>query len=290
MNTYVAERYDERIWRLAAGIEPVDACRSSRVAPPIRIVEEAALNEAQWRAIGDDRGDPMTLMRPLDRHRTCRHVLLYRSGLYRSSQEDPRVRVRVVEGPWRSSGRRYVPRKLSIPLLDPATADGEGPGFRIWRPSLFPGAAYPIHDTATAIRGRAERGGAPVRWTRVEATNPDTGVVVGRAHGDDRGEFFLVLASDAASREARRNTLNVVVKVYGPDPAPTPGTDAVSQLAARIDPLWGLPWEVLPPGETTDAVSRGEVLPDHYTAEVSRSVGGLPLGRTVSLEDPFEVP
>lgn len=290
MNTFVAERYDERIRRLAAGIEPVDSCRSSRVVPPIRVVEERQLTAAQWRALEDERGDPVTLMTPLDRHPTCRHVLLYRTGLYRGSEEDPRVQVRVVEGPWRIAARRYVPRKLSIPLLDPATADDQGPGFRIWHPSLFPGAAYPIHDTATAIRGRAERGGEPVRWTRVVATNPDTGTVVGRAHGDDRGEFFLVLASEAASQEARRNKLDVVVKVYGPDPAPTLAPDPVSRLAAQIDPLWDLPLEVLPRTDATDTVSTGVDLPDHYTAEVSRSVGGLPLGRTVSLEAPFEVP
>ncbi len=290
MNTYVAERYDERVHRLAAGIEPVDAARLSRVAPPMRVVEEVPLTEAQWRALGDRRGDPITLMTPFERHATCRHVLLYRHGLYRSSGAEPHVPVRIVEAPWPVDQRRYVPRRLSVPLLDPATVDSRAAGFRIWRPRLFPGAAYPIHDTATAVRGRATRGGRPVPWTRVVAKHPDTGAVVGRAHGDDRGEFFLVLSAVAISSVARRNTLAVLVTVYGPASEPTPGTDSVSRLAAAIDPLWALPLEVLPLDSATDAVSRGEVLPTDYTAEVSRSVTDLPLGRTLSLEVPFEVP
>ena len=67
------------------------------------------------------------------------------------------------------------------------------------------------------------------------------GVVVGRAHGDDRGEFLLLLGPGAATGPDLAFPIQATVTVFGPDPPPPPGPDAA------LDPLWDLPLEGVPP-------------------------------------------
>ncbi len=290
MNTYLEARYDERLHRLAVGIEPVDAHRQSRVTPPIYVArDDRDLGEDTWNRLSLNRRDPLEAFSTFDRHDTCRHVLLYRDGLY--DDEGASISLRIVEGPFRATPRRYVPRRFTIPLVNPDEADVEAnpPGFRIFRPRLFPGAAYPIHETATGVRGRVERDGKPMRWARVEAHNPDSGEVVGRAHGDDRGEFLIILGSEAASIGEPTSTIDIFVTVYGPADPPEADEDELSELIADTDPLWDLPVETLPMSEETDSVSLGEELPEDYTAEDVRLIEGLRLGRITSETEPFEI-
>jgi hypothetical protein len=105
-------------------------------------------------------------------------------------------------------------------------------------------------------------GEVPARWVRVEATNSN-GVVVGRAHGDDRGEFVLILQNEAGGPGDFQLPLTAQVKVFGPPAASTVSPD---------DPLSDLPVEVLL--ADPDDVSPGEKLPAGYaaTANSARAV------------------
>jgi hypothetical protein len=150
---------------------------------------------------------------------------------------------------------------------------------------MFPGAAYDTSETATGLRGRAvwapPPGDAPVRWARVEATV--NGTRVGRAQGDDRGEFLLLLDSAAGGIGDLPVPLTARITVFAP-PAPPVPTDPDQ---AR-DPLWDLPVELLAGLADPDDVSTGERLPAGYvsTASSTRTVTFEP-GRLSSEEPAF---
>jgi hypothetical protein len=134
------------------------------------------------------------------------------------------VVVRLVE-PAPGAARRVVPRRLTLDLTERQT----------FAAHLFPGAGASLPTGATVVRGRVTRldpgtgGAVPVRWARVRATGPaGADAELGWAHGDDRGEFVLVL--DAAARALRLT----VGAVTGPPPPPA---------AALSDPLLDLPPE-----------------------------------------------
>src|SRR6185436_7653150 len=105
----------------------------------------------------------------------------------------PHLDIRISDVP-----RRWAPRRIRYPILPEKAADLNPAAFRLRRPELFPGAAYELPESVTGIRGRVRRAGAPMRWARVEASDPVSGIVVGRAHGDDRGEFLLALSPQAS--------------------------------------------------------------------------------------------
>ncbi|MGB7922043.1 MAG: hypothetical protein WCF57_02235, partial [Pyrinomonadaceae bacterium] len=131
---------------------------------------------------------------------------------------------------------------------------------RLRRPALFPGAAYDISETATGLRGRVMRDGKPMRWARVEARLPGSKVLVGRAHGDDRGEFLLLLGTNASPLSDLENPLTIRVTVFGPTVAPVPATPDLPGL----DPLWDLPLEIAAAPGAPDPVSAGETMPANY--------------------------
>jgi hypothetical protein len=176
--------------------------------------------------------------------------------------------------------RRYVPRRLrfAIPtiaaVLAAETAGTDVPTTsRIWGPVLFPGATYDVVDSQTTVRGRVTRGGHPVRWTRVEASAD--GHVVGRAHGDDRGEFLLVLGQNTGAVGDLTPSLPVTIDVYARDPElPVDPTD----------PLGDLPLEIAAPAATVpDDVSAGIALPDLYVLVAHLPDQPLTLGRLTSV-------
>ena len=101
-----------------------------------------------------------------------------------------------------------------------------------------------------------------MRWARVAAVLVSSGEVVGRAHGDDRGEFLLVIGPDAVPIGDLVSPINLQVTVFGPATIPVPATPALP----LSDPLWDLPLETPPAPGTTDTVSTGETLPSTYTA------------------------
>lgn len=269
MNEFLPSRFVERVERLILGIEPLDAQRQARVAQPIDVVLDkptfAPVPSAWDAALGMP--DPIGARPPIPRHDSCRHALVFPPGL-----QSP-IAIRMVD-----RTRRFVARRISYPV--PADITIASPPSRVRRPALYPGAAYDVSQTATGIRGRVTWNQSPVneapaRWVRVEAAI--NGQIVGRAHGDDRGEFLLLLRNEAGGLGDLPSPLVAQVTVFGP-PAPVampPG-----------DPFGDLPLETLL--ADPDTVSPGEGLPAGYaaTAQSSRAVT-FELGRLLTNQDKF---
>jgi hypothetical protein len=251
VSTFLEDPYVELVHRLALGLEPRDAVSLTRIA---RRVDVAIDGRAT----------------PLSRHGSGRYVLLFDRGV------DTPVTLRLIP-----RDRRYVPRRMTFAIVDEATvlaAEGPPPddvpsASRAWRPLLFPGAGYDAAGTATGVRGHVARAGGPVRWTRVEATAD--GHVIGRAHGDDRGEFLLVLGRNVGAIGDLVSPLPVTITVYARDPA---------LVVDAADPLSDLPVEAAAgPGAPTDDVSLGVTLPDNYVQVAQLADHLLTLGRLSSV-------
>ena len=244
MNQFLSSPFVENVQRLALGLEPIDAGRRTRIAHPIEITFDKA---------------PLGLPSfAIERHRSCLHALRYQPDLA-TNQVDLR---------FFDATRRFVPRRLRIPVLTVAAAESQPFTFRVRRPVLFPGAAYDTSETATGLRGRVLRNNQPMRWARIEAALPGSGLVVGRAHGDDRGEFLLLIDSTASTIGDLENPLAINVTVSGPGIVPSPSSPELPGL----DPLWDLPLEVTSAPGASDPVSAGETLPPNYTATNARLV------------------
>jgi hypothetical protein len=278
VNVFLPKRYQETIQRLALGLEPIDAVTRHRV----RHVVNAALEHVPqpvdtWRNLqpGDDVNDYLPR---LDRHPSCHYVLLYQPGL-----KQP-VDLRLFD-----SARRFVPRRLSVPIsTEAAVVAADDPtkpqvplSSRVLRPYLFPGAAYDVSESATGLRGRAVRGGIPMRWARIEARLVATNELLGRAHGDDRGDFLLLVQLDPAHVGDPGDPLVVQLTLLGPSVPPVPAY----ALQPVVDPYWDLPLEKpsIPPPGSDDPAAAGNTPPPGYVP----SAGGptnvsLPLGRISS--------
>jgi hypothetical protein len=260
-------RYVQVTHRLALGLEVIDACRGSRTSDAIRVAVD----------------DPLFVGR-VPRHDSCLHALVY------SPDVSSPVTLRIL-----SPDRHFVPRRLQIPIGSEADAiAGLLPAAkRTWRPQLFPGAAYDISASATGVRGRVvwKDNGAPVRFARVVASyGPQQ---IGLAHGDDRGEFLLVLGVDTvdgddyvlADPPVMPPSLDVMLMIVAPNVRPAADPD---------DELWGLPLEIAAgPGISPDPVSLGEQLPDTYRnpGRVLVQAVTVPIGRITSVAAvPFEIP
>src|SRR5262245_19534038 len=145
---------------------------------------------------------------------------------------------------------------------------------RVRRPRLFPGAAYEVASGMTGLRGTVTRNGKPARWTRIVARLPGAnGTVVGRAHGDDRGEFLLLIAPTASAVGVLVDPLSIRVDGFGPEfpPVPIPAT------LPKSDRYWDLPVEAAPKVDLLnpnrdDPVSTGEEPPADYTATTGRLI------------------
>lgn len=227
-NQFLAASWDELVVRLALGIEPTDPLFRSRIGQPVQVALD---------------GTPV--LRTVARRDSCRFVLRATAGV-----EDP-VELRIQD-----PTRRYVPRRLRVRLPVPM-AQG-----RQIRPALLPGAAYGVPAGAMGIRGRIVRDGEPMRWCRAEARRAVDDLLVGWAHGDEHGEFLLLL-DPAASRGADLVLpVEVGVSVFGPDVAPDPAAVADSD----VDPLWDLPLEEADLTGAAVAVLAGQALPDGYVS------------------------
>ncbi len=288
MNTVLPESWVENVHRLALGLETLDAARATRVAHPLRVVMDESL---------------MGLRRPaVERHPSCLHALLYEPGVgdhvnLRFFESAPPFPVRR-HGPtppvdlltqMRSIPRRFVPRRIRYPILTLADAEAGTSALRVRRPRLFPGAAYDLDAGMTGVRGRVERAGELVRWARVSATLPGSVTIIGRAHGDDRGEFLLLLSSLASTIGDLEDPITIRLSIFGPLIEPVP--DRPEQPG--LDPWWDLPVEAALPIDPldpdSDAVSAGETLPAGYAATVTRDIE-LPLGMVLSEPLAFTIP
>ncbi|WP_224242762.1 hypothetical protein [Hyalangium gracile] len=252
MSPLVPVSFSERLHQLALGLEPIDALRRQRVAQRLDVRVEGFPSSVS-RSVGPR----------IPRHESCVHALLRYPGL-----KSP------LSVLFQDETRRFVPRRLSVPVAPNAPT--------MLRPGFFPGAAYDVTDRTTGLRAMVERGGKPMRWARVEArlpaATPGTGTLVGRAHGDDRGEFLLLLWPAASTLGVLTSTLQVEVTVFGPQTAPVPDTPS----QPREDPLWDLPLEKAL-ASTPDTVTPGEALPDNYEATAtSRLTLPFTLGKLTS--------
>lgn len=299
MNHFVPTRYGEFAQRLALGLELLDSERRERIAKPVSVAFDGIP-----RPVPADRFPPLEfggfevwdVLERVDRHSTCLHALVYRKGLYRKPAHPPAaLTLRFL-----SPARQFVPRRLSFELLDPApieAADEANPdagdpsalGFpsRLRSVTLWPGAAYDVGRCATGLRGRvrSKADGTPVRWARAVAYAdaggvPDFELEVGRAHGDDRGEFLLLLDSAAGGIGPFDPALSIAAHVFvfadAATPVPTPDQQ-------RLDPLWDLSVEIVPTPDRTDDVLRGEKLPPNFTRQDSKTLS-FPLGRFLTSE------
>ena len=275
MNQFLPDGFAEHVERLLLGIEAQDAQRAGRIAQAIDLVLDGVPrpSNAAWlpreAASAWDRlfgvPDAIGALTRIPRHASCRHALSVRPGLAKP------IAIRLFD-----RQRRYAPRRISYP----APADDGSLATRIRRPALYPGAAYAVSEATTGLRGRVTwnqplAGEVPVRWVRVEASIG--GQVVGRAHGDDRGEFLLLLDCQAGGLGDLPTPLTAQVSVFGP-PAPV--------ALPADDPLGDLPLETLL--ADPDDVSPGWKLPPGYaaTAFSSRPVD-FELGRLLVQQDKF---
>lgn len=270
MNTFVPSIFDEHVDRLALGLEPLDAVSATRIARTVDVALDGPPvvppRTPPWPEPSAASG-----LLTLPRHGSGRFVLLFSVGV------DTPVSLRLVP-----ADRRFVPRRMQFAFIDEATvltAEQAGTDVpttsRAWRPLLFPGAGYDVAQTSTGIRGTVTRAGVPVRWTRVEASV--AGRVIGRAHGDDRGEFLLVLGpnTDISGTGDLVSPVAVTIDVYARNP-PLPRDP--------VDPLADLPLELAAaPGAATDDVSSGETLPNNYAQVASLVDHPVILGRLSSL-------
>lgn len=279
MNEFLPSRYVEIIHRLALGIEPIDSHYRRRLSYPIQLRHDA---------------EQFDLPRPpLDRHLTNERVSNLFSLRYQPGVTTP-VDVRAFDlsepkyDP-RYDRRRIVPRRFRIPILtlidveNQERVDRQQFRRRIRRPVFFPGAAYEASLTATALRGRVLRNGKPMRWARVVARLAGPALVIGRAHGDDRGEFFLLINSNAVTGSTLPDPLDIDVAVSGPTLVPVPNPPNQEQL----DPLWDLPLEQLAAPGAADPVAAGETLPAGYGATTTQTIT-FTLGRSIYRE--FVIP
>src|SRR5207237_5958036 len=102
MNEFLPSRYDERIERLALGVEPVDAMRDGRVAPLVAVTIDRE-PPAPVRALDDIYGlsEGSGGLKKIRRRHSCRFVVLARDGL-----TSP-IALR-----FNDPSRRYVPRRI----------------------------------------------------------------------------------------------------------------------------------------------------------------------------------
>jgi hypothetical protein len=295
MNEILAQVWDERVTRLRLGIELTDALGrpgpvvglgvfSENVPRPHPVPRSAATPSPSGDA-DDAIGLPGVRQNPSGRFSI--------SFTARDVGGQDRLEVRVID-----PSRGYVPRRLSVPVpsladvLAAERAHDADPAVplapRGCRPFLFPGADYGTHAGATIIKGRAtwRTDGSPVQWARIEATaNGASQSGPWRAHGDDRGEFLLVIGPLSVMQlslmqmpqPSLQVDVNVVVHAR---PVPPPGTTVDSPAQSRSDPLWHLPVERLATLDPSDPVATGEDLPPGYTSTTSQVVTCNP-GRVI---------
>ncbi|MFF7933688.1 hypothetical protein [Streptomyces sp. NPDC007940] len=274
--------------RLALGVEVVDAVTGRVVDVPVQVAREVP------RALR--RRQPVVAL-PLEASGTGRYRL--RHDL-RHGPPPPQPLVVRVDDP----RRRFVPRRLAVPLwtlpeIEAAeTAGGHVPvRARLLRPRLLPGSAYALPHGTTGLRGQVHHIGRPLPWARVEARiGPDGDEqVVGRAHGDERGEFLLIVTTLGDLDRSLPDEVDLRVVVLGPNPvAPAAGAD--DQEEDNGEQPTGPPAEPVPrtpdrpPPADTDLdtpLLRGEIPPPGYReSSVGRRIT-VTVGRVRREPTPF---
>jgi hypothetical protein len=276
-----------RTVRLALGLEVVDAVRGDPADVEVRWENVPRpvppATTADWPSPYDVGLDLPRLSRGL---RPGRFRIAYTPEDRPPRVPVPPARLRICD-----PHRRYVPRRLQVPFpnLAAVLSEEQASGRPAWRGRtvrVFPGAAFRCEGASTGIRGRAvDAAGVPLRWVRALATHPARGTVLGYAHGDDRGEFLLLLSTPPSTLEDPGGltfTVDVTVAARPPGaPMPSPLTQP-----PEADPLGDLVRELLPAPGLPDAVSSGATTPAGFTRTVTTAVT-VTLGRLVSPPVPF---
>lgn len=224
------------VHRGAVAIEMMDALRARPISQPIDVTVERPRHVS------------------VDSRSARGAALFYSDRLAVAAAGDPPTTavLRIAD-----RSRRFVPRRVAVHVFDPPA---DQPARRLRPVHLFPGAAWPHSPHgATGIRGRVETAaGAPVRWARVEARVD--GEVVGLAHGDDRGEFLLLLWPRAGELADPGPQIAARVRVFTLTPTPATSTWAT-------DPLGDLPIEAIDTADgSATAIARGASRPPEYGA------------------------
>lgn len=287
MNFYTPTRYDERIIRLAVGIEPRTAIGRQRLQAGVDVRWELFPRPVhEWRRWRP--GETLTGFLPrFTRHHSGRFARRYDEGV------STPMELRIVD----EKGRRFVPRRIRLDVMSEAVvAAAEGPPpppgaanlRRTFAVDLFPGAAADLPSDATMIRGIVRRTVAgtpqPVRWARVVAL-AENGDELGWAHGDDRGEFILVVGTPTGNPTIAADPIRVSLRVSA---APASAPDPADPVRATVDPLWDLPIEAIDPLTSAlgDRQLSGRIaLSGHALVAPAEPAGliDLPHGRTRSL-------
>jgi hypothetical protein len=276
MTLPLPSRFDVRSTRLLVGIEPRDAIRQCRLTHRVDIHVERqrytqpfagpALTpqELGWlRSLRDARRPLHREWPRLTRHPSGRHAMIA------IGTPPPDLELRLFE-----DRRVFVPRRVQA-RLDAGPPLDDVPIVRRSRtPWLWPGAAYPVLERATGLRGRVLVGPAgtqrPVRWARIVARPVAGGAPFAWAHGDDRGDFLLILPPEALGLAAGLPALTLTVEAFGrlaDPPAPPP------QAVRDADPWWDIPLETLAlPGVLPDQVAEGRAVPPDFNGSDARQV------------------
>ncbi len=261
MNVYAPARYDERSLHLALGLEPRDASSDLRLDGGVDVrIERFPEPVSTWRSWAP--GETLTALLPkLGRHRTGRYAARYEDRHPVGTNPTLRVVDDDVVGSTRRSGfgRRLVPRRIRVALASAdvvraADADPNVAPYPLWQRAfplwVFPGSAAVMSSRATVLRGSVVRldpltgNLVPVRWCRVQARDL-ADREVGWAHGDDRGEFVMLVEAAAGAIGLAANPLQVRLTVGATLPPVTPAL--ADPLRAVVDPLWDLPVEPITP-------------------------------------------
>jgi hypothetical protein len=282
--------WSERVTRLRLGIAARDVLGRSAAPAGLGLYLEDVPRPWPYPAgpgvvLGEDAGLPGVRRSPAGRF-----ALTFPP---RRAQDGSRVLLRIID-----RSRRYVPRRFSIPVPDEATvlaaefAHAADPALppvpRTFAPALFPGAAYGVAAGATVLRGMVldDATSVPVPWARVEARTAQpidvirddgnvvpTHPVLGRAHGDDRGEFLLVVGALPRDVVVSATTpmIELLVRVAA-GPSPAVFETSASPLQSPRDPVWRLPVEIVSDLAPDDGVTSGVTDPAGYTATVTQKV------------------
>jgi len=237
--------------RLALAVDCRDAVTRHGVAAEVRIGREVPQEVLQR---GHDRAWPCWDLTAKAAGRAMIMLDLRAPTTVRLRIADPR--------------RRYVARRFDLKLwtlrevLDEESAGSPVPAAsRLLRPWLLPGPAAALSRGTTTVRGRVVRGTDPVRWPRITARGPGH-QAVGWAHGDERGEFLLVITDTATPPpvdDAIAITLNVVA---APPPASSPDPDdRLADLVVEAAPRSAAPPN---PGDLDNPLLRGNADPPGY--------------------------
>lgn len=268
--------------RLALGLEWVDGVNAQRIASPLAAVLKRVGPLAFDQSLVGKGGGRQVV------HYARRFRKYFDHCTTRNTPRELEVAVRsAVDGPRFEDRRTYVPRRLKITLKLDAANQPRPTVDNIRRPCLWPGATYPVAGNTTGVRGRVLKGtdaetGVPLRWTRVLASIPSNeadlakATIVGHAHGDDRGEFLLLIEPRAIPTTQIISPLSVRLTLYVPPPVPVQPADA------DRDPLWDVPLEDV--GDFLDSPAlQGKAVPAGFSSPGgSAKECDLTLGRILS--------